>query len=172
LVVLGLLYEAPMHGYQVVRELERRDVADWAGISRPQVYYSFKKLVALQLIRPVKTGEPAAGPEKRVCAPTAAARTAMTRALEREHWMTQRPPPPFVTWLVLTVHATRSVVAKGLRRRRRFLTAQVEKERLTLKAIRQDRGPTVAIGAAVVSHAIAQFELELRWLDGLERTLR
>ena len=44
LVVLCLLAERPMHGYELNQELERREVRDWAGISRPQVYYSLKKL--------------------------------------------------------------------------------------------------------------------------------
>ena len=38
LVLLSLLAERPMHGYQANLELERREVRDWAGISRPQVY--------------------------------------------------------------------------------------------------------------------------------------
>ena len=44
LVLLSLLAERPMHGYQANLELERRQVRDWAGISRPQVYYSLGKL--------------------------------------------------------------------------------------------------------------------------------
>ena len=51
LVLLSLLAERPMHGYQVNLELERRQVRDWAGISRPQVYYSLDKLQAQGLIR-------------------------------------------------------------------------------------------------------------------------
>ena len=35
LVLLSLLAEQPMHGYQANTELERRQVQDWAGISRP-----------------------------------------------------------------------------------------------------------------------------------------
>ena len=33
-----------MHGYQANAELERRQVRDWAGLSRPQIYYSLEKL--------------------------------------------------------------------------------------------------------------------------------
>ena len=44
LVVLALLHERPMHGYAASAELEYREARDWAGISRPQVYYSLKKL--------------------------------------------------------------------------------------------------------------------------------
>jgi hypothetical protein len=39
-----------MHGYQANLELERRQVQDWAGISRPQVYYSLEKLARLGLV--------------------------------------------------------------------------------------------------------------------------
>ena len=46
LVLLSLLAERPMHGYQANLELVRREVQDWAGISRPQVYYSLENLRA------------------------------------------------------------------------------------------------------------------------------
>jgi DNA-binding PadR family transcriptional regulator len=39
LVLLSLLAERTMHGYEANQELERREVRHWAGISRPQVYY-------------------------------------------------------------------------------------------------------------------------------------
>ena len=51
LVLLSLLAERPMHGYEANLELERRQVRDWAGISRPQVYYSLDKLAGLGLVR-------------------------------------------------------------------------------------------------------------------------
>jgi DNA-binding PadR family transcriptional regulator len=50
-VILSLLAERPMHGYQVNLELERRCVRDWAAISRPQIYYSLEKLAKAGLIR-------------------------------------------------------------------------------------------------------------------------
>src|SRR6267378_2984896 len=51
LVLLSLLAERPMHGYQANLELERREIRDWAGISRPQVYYSLEKLEREGMIR-------------------------------------------------------------------------------------------------------------------------
>src|SRR5882724_3374371 len=84
LVLLSLLAERPMHGYQANLELERRQVRDWAGISRPQVYYSIEKLQKLRLVRASKSKEPAAGPDRSVFAITAAGRTALADALERE----------------------------------------------------------------------------------------
>src|SRR6516162_9618777 len=54
LVLLSLLAERPMHGYQANLELERRQIRDWAAVSRPQVYYSLEKLEKLGLLRTAK----------------------------------------------------------------------------------------------------------------------
>ena len=64
LVVLSLLAERPRHGYEVVSELDRRQIRDWANVSRPQVYYSLDKLLGLGLLRPSTDSAPAAGPER------------------------------------------------------------------------------------------------------------
>src|SRR5947209_6794541 len=93
LVLLSLLAEQPMHGYQANLELERRQVQDWAGISRPQVYYSLEKLARLGLIRESGDQEPALGPERRVFSTSAKGRSALAAALEREDWTTQRERP-------------------------------------------------------------------------------
>src|SRR5438445_3616683 len=80
LVLLSLLAERGMHGYQANLELERRCVRDWAGISRPQVYYSLEKLAAAGLVRTTESDEPAEGPERRVFETTAKGRTALSEA--------------------------------------------------------------------------------------------
>ena len=172
LVVLGLLAERPMHGYEVVLELERREVRDWAGISRPQVYYSLRKLAGARLIRSVQDGGSARGPERTVYGPTPAARAALADALEREAWATQRPPPPFLTWTALSNHARRPAIRRLVERRRAFLAEQIAKEKATLEAIRRDQGPMIPIAESIVGLAIRQFELEHAWLDELEPLLQ
>src|ERR1700674_3045494 len=64
MVLLSLLAERPMHGYEANAELERRCIRDWAAISRPQVYYSLEKLAAAGFIRKTDSSEPASGPER------------------------------------------------------------------------------------------------------------
>src|SRR5437660_8094170 len=64
LVLLSLLAERPMHGYQANAELERREIRDWANVSLPQVYYSLKKLRHEGLLRAGETSEPLDGPER------------------------------------------------------------------------------------------------------------
>src|SRR5258706_4514480 len=82
LVLLSLLAERPMHGYEANLELERRHVRDWAAISRPQVYYSLEKLAQPGLIGAADSDEPIAGPERRTYATTVKGRAALAAALD------------------------------------------------------------------------------------------
>src|SRR5260370_888318 len=82
--------ERPRHGYEANLELERREIRDWANLSRPQVYYSLEKLARAGLIRPLETDEPAGGPERSTFETTAKGRAALADALEHEGWATQR----------------------------------------------------------------------------------
>ena len=64
LVLLSLLSEKPMHGYEANAELERRCIRDWAAISRPQIYYSLEKLARCGLLKAGKSSDASGGPER------------------------------------------------------------------------------------------------------------
>jgi len=169
LVLLSLLAERPMHGYQANLELERRQVRDWAGISRPQVYYSLEKLQGQGLIRAAENVDPAAGPERSVYTPTAKGRSALAASLEREEWATQRERPPFLTWMALSWQARPGVFEQQLRRRQQFLEKEMKREDDTLRAIRDEVGHGYHEAVWMVSLIIEQFRTELRWLRKLAR---
>ena len=169
LVLLSLLAERPMHGYQANLELERRQVRDWAGISRPQVYYSLEKLQAQGLIRAAENADPAAGPERSVFTPTAKGRSVLAAALEREEWATQRERPPFLTWMALSWQARPGVFEQQLRRRQQFLEKEMKREEETLRAIREEVGHGYHEAVWMVSLMIEQLRTELRWLRKLSR---
>lgn len=167
LVLLSLLAERPMHGYQANLELERRQVRDWAGISRPQVYYSLEKLVRLGLIRSASSEAPAAGPERSVFATTAKGRAALAKALERDEWAIQRERPPFLTWIALSWQAKPGVFEQQVRRRQEFLQRELISEEETLKAIREEVGHEFHEAVWAVRLMIEQFRTELLWLEKL-----
>src|SRR5438045_7970381 len=85
LVILSLLAERAMHGYEVNATLEDRKIREWAPVSRPQIYYSLDKLTKLKLIRVTETDSPSAGPERRVMQTTALGREQLADALEAKH---------------------------------------------------------------------------------------
>ena len=82
-VVLSLLEERAMHGYELLGEYDRQEVADWASVSKAQVYYALKKLAEMDLVeangdlRDVR----AASRNRTVYRPTATGRERLLTAL-------------------------------------------------------------------------------------------
>jgi len=171
LVLLSLLAERPMHGYQANLELERREIRDWAGISRPQVYYSLEKLARAGLIRGLETGEPAAGPERSAFETSAKGKAALAEALERGEWTTQRERPAFLTWVALSWQARPGVFEKQLERRREFLEKEVLREKEVLASILEEVGHPYHEAVWMVGFMIEQFQMELEWLKRVAREL-
>ncbi len=172
LVLLSLLAERPMHGYQANAELERREWRDWVDISRPQLYYSMEKLARTGMIAVAETDEPSGGPDRRVFATTAKGRAALASALEREDWAVQRDCPAFLTWLALSWQARSGVTARQLERRREFLQAELAREQSTLRSVRREVGHRYHEAVWMLELTIAQFRTELRWLTKVSRELR
>src|SRR5258708_11008225 len=171
LVLLSLLAERPMHGYEANLELERRCIRDWAAISRPQVYYSLEKLAAAGFIRETQSSESASGPERAVFETTARGRAATADALQRDDWTTQRDRPAFSTWIALSWLARPGVFKKQLQRRRKFVEQELAREQETLRPILEDVGHPHPEAVWMVTLVIEQFRTELKWLGKLEREL-
>jgi len=169
LVLLSLLAEKPMHGYQANAELVRREVEDWAGISRPQVYYSMQKLARLRLLRPAADKNQAEGPERQVFTVTRAGIAALADALERDTWTTHRERPLFLTWMALSWQARKAVFARQLSRRRKFLQTELAREQETLRSVLEEVGHPYHEAVWMLRLTIAQFETELHWLARLQR---
>src|SRR5690349_16136865 len=121
LVILSLLAERPMHGYEANATLEDRKIRDWAAVSRPQIYYSLDKLTRLGLIRVTEDAASSAGPERRVFQTTEEGRKRLADALESPHWTNAKVHEPFQTWLALSWQARPRALAQQLRRRREHL---------------------------------------------------
>jgi DNA-binding PadR family transcriptional regulator len=172
LVLLSLLAERPMHGYQANAELERREIRDWAGISRPQVYYSLEKLARAGMIRSLEMGEPASGPQRSSFETTAEGRTALADALEREEWTTQRDRPPFLTWVALSWQARPNVFQRQIQRRQNFLEQELVREKEVLRSILEEVGHPYHEAVWMVSLVIEQFKTELGWLERVAREMK
>lgn len=169
LVLLSLLAERPMHGYQANALLEFRKVRDWAGVSRPQVYYSLDKLARLGLIRPAETGDDAEGPERRVFETAPRGRAALADALERDDWTQQMERPPFLTWLALSWQCRPGVFARQVERRLRFLEEELVRRREVLRAVRKEVGHRFHEAVWMLRLGIEQLRTEIRWVKKVRR---
>jgi DNA-binding PadR family transcriptional regulator len=169
LVVLSLIAERPLHGYQANAELERRQVRDWAGVSRPQVYYSLEKLSRLRFLRTIRSNQSSEGPERQVYSITRAGLKSLADSLEREDWCTQREKPAFLTWMALSWRARKGVSQLQLARRRRYLTGELARERRTLQELLKEIGHPFHEAVWMVKLMIYQFEAELHWISRVRR---
>ncbi len=167
LVVLSLLAERPMHGYDVNATLEVRKIRDWAPVSRPQIYYSLDKLLELKLTRIAQDPEPAAGPERRIFETTALGRAKLADALDGRHWIDQNVYQPFLIWLALSWQAKPGVFAKQLRSRREVLQTRLAEEQQTLKDVLDEVGHPHHEAVWMLELFIEQTEIEIRWIDKL-----
>jgi DNA-binding PadR family transcriptional regulator len=165
LVILSLLAERPMHGYEVNATLENRNIRDWAPVSRPQIYYSLDKLTSLGLIRVGTDESPAAGPERRVFETTAAGRDRLADALESKHWVHNRVHQPFLIWLALSWQARPRTFRKQLRERQKLLAERLTEERATLKDILGEVGHPYHEAVWMLQLIIEQMESEQRWIE-------
>ncbi len=154
-----------MHGYEVNIELERRQARDWIALSRPQIYYSLEKLSRAGLVISRENSEPAVGPERRVLRTSAKGGRRLEESLAEKEWTTNRDRPPFVTWLILSSQLPRSIVRRQVRRRIRFLEVELAREQEAISAIRSRTVQSNLERTWMSRLVIAQFKLELRWLE-------
>jgi DNA-binding PadR family transcriptional regulator len=169
LVLLSLLAERPMYGYEANALLEFRKVRDWAGVSRPQVYYSLDKLARRELVRPVPGGDDAGGPERNVYETTPRGRTALADALERTDWAEQNERPAFLTWLALSWQCRPGVFLKQIVRRRKFLERELSRKKEIRAAVGKEVGHQFHEAVWMLSLNMDQLGTELRWLRKVSR---
>jgi DNA-binding PadR family transcriptional regulator len=171
LVVLSLISERPMHGYELMKEYERQEVADWASVSRPHVYYALRKLADCGYVVAVASSRTPDPRGKAVYRIAREGGQALSVALSSDEWSQNRTPTPFNTWLGLSIHARQADRRRVLAARRAYLEDQIAKENRTASEITVDSGSRARIAAVMVGLCIEQFETELRWLAALEDVL-
>ena len=169
LVILSLLAERAMHGYEVNSTLEERDIRDWAPVSRPQIYYSLDKLTKLKLIRVTSDASASAGPERRVFETTAPGREHLADALEGRHWTNNRVHQPFLIWLALSWQARPRTFRKQLSDRKKFLEVRLEEERAALSDVKSEVGHSYHEAVWMLELMIEQTTSELRWVERILR---
>jgi DNA-binding PadR family transcriptional regulator len=172
LVLLSLLAERAMHGYEANAELQRRKVGDWAGLSRPQIYYSLAKLVELGLVKAVREKKTSEGPDRQVYTANARGIEALRRALEREEWCVQRERPAFLAWMALSWQASGKTFRQQMERRRKFLKHEIAREKSTLRDILKEVGHRHHEAVWMVQLIISGFENELKWLARVGREVK
>lgn len=166
LVVLSLLAERSMHGYDLLSEYQRQEVADWASISKAQLYYALKKLNGLGLLSELTESGGSRG-DRVIYSVTATGRKALATGLTDRSWASGRIAQPFLTWFGLSIHASDKAQRKVLHQRMLFLDKEIAKEKGSLAYIETLTDARAMKGADIVRLTVQQLEIERAWLREL-----
>jgi DNA-binding PadR family transcriptional regulator len=164
LIVLSLLAERPMNGYELIGEYERQEVVDWASVSKAQVYYAIQKLEKLALIAPSLQESLTGSRDRTIYRPTKRGNTELAKSLGNEEWAKVRVAQPFSTWLGLSIHICVVEKRKVLRARERFIRGEIAREKTSLAFIKTLNSGRAKVGCEIVRLVIRQFEVELEWI--------
>ena len=167
LIVLSLLVERAMHGYELLGEYDRQEVADWASVSKAQVYYAIQKLAKLALIEPSALEAEDSNRDRTVYIPTKRGYEELAASLAKLEWAQARVPQPFSTWLGLSIHADHANVTRVLEARKTFLEEELQREKASLAYIKTLAATRAKVGVSIVQLVISQLEVELEWVRNM-----
>jgi DNA-binding PadR family transcriptional regulator len=166
LLVLGLLLDRPMHGYEISRHVEVERVDTWFSISKAAIYYSLNKLHREGLIS--ETGFGARG-ERSVYQATDEGRRQFFAGMERV--LASQEPVRFECDLgiFLLNRLPHDRALSLLERRIAFLDRrQAELDRL----IEEQRISGEPLKLAIFEHSASWAQVEAQWLGGIVKHLR
>ncbi len=162
LLVLGMLNHGPMHGHQIRREAELRDMQDWAGVKPGALYGTLNRLAGEGLVEIVSTERDGRLPARTVYAITDEGRKELgillTGALQDGYVRTEA----FDVALLVADALPWDDVAELIARRAQRLAAARDNlvaDRQRLKA----QGQLGPVEEALMRHGELRLEAELAW---------
>ena len=170
-MILGLLSDrGPMHGHQVRRTSELTNAETWGGITVGAVYAELRRLVAEDLIRPLRTEQVGRRPARTVYEITEEGRLELS--LQREAALDQiLDGHDAVTVVLLFATGGRLGELRGrLAERRAKVVAELEATRTERRRL-QEQGVLGVLEVGAFRRGEYRLEAELIWQAEFDRQL-
>ncbi|HID63636.1 MAG TPA: DUF4388 domain-containing protein [Anaerolineae bacterium] len=169
LLLLGLLMDKPMHGYEINQLIRGVGIDAWLNISMPSIYYSLNKLREKGLI--AETRQRGGGsPTKSVYRLTDEGRARFFTAMEESLASHGKMYFDYDLGIFLLNKLPRERVIPLLEQRRAFLDDWHASLQEQIARIEIDgRYP---LRQAILNHLASHVQLESRWLEGLVRQIQ
>jgi DNA-binding PadR family transcriptional regulator len=166
LIILGLLQEEPLHGYEIKRRIEHEAMADWAGLSYGAIYSALSKLAKDGFVKKIGTEQVGKRPSRDVYQITKNGRGEFLRLL-REALSTVAYQNDPVDIALRLVGALPAQEVRALLEERKATLKQGFQMLTEQKAafVQSHQGAPYAEGACVLfDHWLLRLEAELAWL--------
>jgi DNA-binding PadR family transcriptional regulator len=184
LVILGLLLERPLHGYELKQTIEER-MGDWTSIAFGSIYFALGKLAEEGLIEQAATEQEGGRPSRTIYRLTDAGRAEFMRLL-REVWREVERTYFTVDIGLYFMHALPAEEVQGYLRERiaqledtlTYVAAHRAEQMERIEGLLSDPKIAAAVGgdmllrvAAVFDHSQVHLKAELDWTRDLLRRL-
>ncbi|MCP4537459.1 MAG: DUF4388 domain-containing protein [Chloroflexi bacterium] len=165
LLVLGLLLDRPMHGYEINQYVQAEDVTAWFSISTAAIYYSLNKLRRQNLISETRTRS--GGAEKSVYHVTEQGREQFFAGMEKSLASEEPIRSEYDLGIFLLNKLPQDRALELLEKRLNFLRQWGDTLVQTLEQERANGGQPLRL--AILEHADACARMEVEWLAGIVR---
>ena len=167
LVMLGLLQDHPMYGYELKKIIEDH-MADWTSIAFGSIYFALNKLSEEELIEKVATEQDGNRPSRTIYQITEAGEKEFMRLL-REQWKTvEQQYFDFDIALFFQEYLSSAEISE-------ILDKKIQTVKIIIDHISEHRKETLSdpevpeIAASIFSHSLVHMKAELEWLISLRK---
>jgi len=161
LVILGLLRERPLYGYEIKQIIEEH-MSDWTSIAFGSIYFALDKLTAEQFVEKVGVEQEGKRPSRSVYQISQAGRDEFVRLLREEWKQVERQYFSLDICLFFLGVLPLTEVQGYLQARRAALEATLE--HLQAHRAEQLSNPAVPrLAAAIFDHTFVHTQAELSW---------
>ena len=165
LVILGLLRENPLYGYEIKQIIEEH-MSDWTSIAFGSIYFALDKLAAENFVEKVSVEKEGRRPSRSVYQITVAGRTEFLRLL-RENWREVERTYYTLDICLFFKDALPDEEIEGyLRVRQAGLRAALE-HIAGHRDEEMDRPDIPPVARAIFEHSLAHTRAELVWVSDL-----
>jgi len=165
LVILGLLRERPLYGYEL-KQIVEEHMGDWTNIAFGSIYYALDKLAEEGFIEQVAVEQEGRRPSRSVYQITEAGQAEFLRLL-REVWGEVERHYYAIDVGLVFMEALPGEEIKG------YLQGRINQLEGTVKHVTEHRDEQMAqvevpaLAGAVFDHGLAHFQAELAWTRDL-----
>lgn len=168
MVVLALVAEGPIHGYDLVKRSGESGISDWADLPASSVYLSLKNLEQLGYIKAkeVRVGK---SPPRAVYRITGSGKNALVASLLR--MLTE--PVDFRDDFYIALLGAEAIPSDKTAEALEIHREQVERRLGEISHFLAENEGTMSLPyKAIYSRLIAQFKAHLDWLEEFARTIK
>jgi DNA-binding PadR family transcriptional regulator len=169
-VVLGMLAEQPLHGYELIERFRSRALGRWTEVGRASVYQALKRQEDAGLVSGKAQGG-AGGPDRRVYRITRPGRDALRKGL-LERFGTEAGYRSDAAAAIGQIHALPPAEAKAaLAKREAALHSLADGATADRARLQPSKGPANTIARRMLELQERLARTELEWLASLKRDL-